>query len=110
MQLFKEKGKLDTYLRMLQTKERKSSWYQKRKKKTSLPPLQSSSQSSLMDIRKLWTVKTASSTCTKAVAPDVAISQQTWRTETKRATDENEVLVSSSAEVQVISNSDASCE
>ena len=44
-----------------------------------------------MDITKLLTVKTASSTCSKPVAPEVPISQQSKRTETETATDENEV-------------------
>ena len=108
-QLFKEKGELETQLKLLQTKERKSSWYQKRNK-PSLPPPQSRSQSSTMDIRKLLTVKTASSTCPKAVEPEVPISQQSKHTETETATDENGVPFNSSAEVQVTSSTDASFE
>lgn len=108
-QLFKEKGGLETQLKLLQTKERKSSWYQKRNK-PSLPPPQCSSKSSSMDIRKLLTVKTTSSTCTKAAAPEVPISQQSKHTETETATDKNEALVNSSVEVQVSSSTDASFE
>ena len=61
--LFQEKANNEKMLKMLQTKERESTWYQKKKKSNSLPPAESSS-SSTVDIRSLFTRQQASNTST----------------------------------------------
>lgn len=55
-QLFKEKTSQEKMLKMLQTKERKSSWYQKKRKTSSLSPAEntSSPSSTSMDIRTMF--------------------------------------------------------
>ena len=55
-QLFKEKTSQEKKLKMLQAKERKSSWYQKKRKTSSLPPPEntSSPSSTSMDIRTMF--------------------------------------------------------
>ena len=61
--LFQEKANHEKMLKMLQTKERKSTWYQKKKNSNSLPPTESSS-SLTVDIRSLFTRQQASNTST----------------------------------------------
>lgn len=56
-QLFKEKAELESQLRMMQIKERKSNWYKKKTNTSSnLPPPEASTPPS-MDIRKLFKMK-----------------------------------------------------
>jgi len=56
-QLFKEKAELESQLRIMQIKDRKSKWYKKKTKTSSkLPPPETSTTTS-MDIRKLFKMK-----------------------------------------------------
>ena len=66
--LFKEKESLESQLKILQTKARKSNWYEK-KRKSSLPPPENSTPASV-DIRTLFTnmQKSAESTSSEIQA------------------------------------------
>ena len=68
--LFKEKESLESQLKILQTKARKSNWYEK-KRKSSLPPPENSTPASV-DIRTLFTnmQKSAESTSSEIQAQD----------------------------------------